>query len=80
MMYTHVGQQESIHFIVVCVEQKIQGLPGELGAGKSHRRGQDRPRILGDPFSSSLPTAQDSGSSLKGFPLFLQVHHPSPGE
>lgn len=73
-MDTHISQQESVHFIVVCVKQKIQGLPGELGTGKSCRRGQDRPRVLGYPLCPSFPTAQDSGSSLKGLPLFLQVH------
>lgn len=69
-IYTHISQQESINFVVVCVEQKTQGLPGELGTGKSHRRGQDRPGVLEDLFSPSLPTTQASDSSLKGFPLF----------
>lgn len=38
---THISQQEGIHLIVVSVKQKTQGLPGEVGTRKGHRRGQD---------------------------------------
>ena len=70
---THISQQEGIHLIVVSVKQKTQGLPGELGTGKGHRRCQNRPSVLEDPSSPSFSTAQESDSGLKGFPLFPYV-------
>lgn len=44
-----------------------------VGTGKRQKRSQDRSRVLEDPCSPSSSSAQESGSGLRGFPLFLSV-------